>query len=382
MIYITLFFRGLNRTFRLNNLVKALPIYFAFYKGIFPLMSALILFSICLITQECLWAQEQQNGNVLPVSFTTKSDGQTIVNSANLPVDPVRKIADPVTVSPEISDVPDSPYKFSGHSLLQYFDGYEQNKTPIEMSQTWLTCQKDLSDDPNKIDWGFQTDAFFGTANGSSYGDNTFDGAWSRSGDKYGFSILNLYGTIGNEKCNLILGKFLTPLGYESFSLANFELCSYTHLTWHEGLTHTGGLLNYKFNDHWSTKLGVAMGDDVGFGNRYGDSQILFNLAWEPSDQLKLSYIGDWGHYHPEHDEKNTARLSLGLDYQNIFGMSAQGETDFYKQTVLVTTKLTDKLSFNTFADYSSLTECQTDRCLYEDFGIGSFLIYEQNKSL
>ncbi|MDO5581646.1 MAG: outer membrane beta-barrel protein [Planctomycetia bacterium] len=276
----------------------------------------------------------------------------------------------------------ETAYQFSGHSLMSYFDGYNAGSAPLEMDQTWLTFQKDLSADPQKVDWGFQSDFLFGTSDASSYGDSTFDGDWTRSGGGYGFSFLNLYGSVGNKKCNLILGKFLTPLGYEMYSRAGFELCSYNRLTFHEGLTHTGGLLQYQINDQWSAKFGIAMGDDVGFGNRYGDSQILCSVRWDPVEKISICYSGSWAHYHPEHDAAETARLAQAYDYTKIFGKTASGETDFYKQTVLVQIKLTDHLNFNTFTDYGSLEECRTNRQLYEDFGIGSYLIWQQNKQL
>ncbi len=260
--------------------------------------------------------------------------------------------------------------KFSGHVSASWWDGFTRNDNSTNLDQVWLTADRAIDTEKYGADWGFHVDAVFGISNGQCYGDETFDGKWGESEDGYCGSLFQAYAELGVEKLSVKLGKFGTPIGYESLNELENQFISYSYMYEHEPLTHCGALVTYAMNDKLSFFGGISAGADDGFENPNGDIGLMFGGSYQITDRLNIGYSGLWQSVH------GSERSLLGFDYYDVFMGADLGDSEEFIQTVAVSWDITEKLNYTFVTNYMGLNSQESNNTVYGNVGLGNYFTY------
>ena len=123
------------------------------------------------------------------------------------------------------------------------------------------------------------------------------------------FEIPQAYVTINLPVGNglqVMVGKFATILGYESFDAINNPFYSHSYLFSAVPFTHVGALASYQLNDQLGLKLGVTRGWDMATEDNNGCAiDVIGQVSYKFSKQVNFVFnysvgpenAGDTGHY-------------------------------------------------------------------------------------
>ena len=145
---------------------------------------------------------------------------------------------------------------------------------------------------------------------------------------------------VGNG-LQVMVGKFSTLLGYESYNAISNPFYSHSWLFSFVPFTQTGVLGSMKVNDMFSMKVGVTRGWDMATEDNNGAVDILGQFVVQPTKQLSFSLAYSIG---PENTDDNshmriaidpivrwqaTDALSLGFEWLYVFdgGWNANAST-------------------------------------------------------
>ncbi len=178
----------------------------------------------------------------------------------------------------------------------------------IRLHQQWMWFDYRHEFD-NGIRLGGRADFIYGyDANFlQSFGDpgpggNRWDNSWS-FGNNMGWALPQLYGEVGIGELSVILGHFISPIGFErAQSPQNFFYSRSFTRAIIEPFTHTGALATWRAGDNLEVLGGWTAGWDTGF-SQYSDqfnrgSNFLGGFNARLTDNVSLSYlttIGDFG---------------------------------------------------------------------------------------
>jgi hypothetical protein len=155
------------------------------------------------------------------------------------------------------------------------------------------------------------------------------------------FDIPQAYVTINLPVGNglqLMVGKFASILGYESFDAVNNPFYSHSYLFTQEPFTFTGVLASYQVNDQLGLKFGVTRGWDMCTEDDNGCAiDVIGQAAYKINNQMHLAFNytvgpenpGDSGHYrvtlNPILYWQATDALKLGVETLYVYdgGMNA-----------------------------------------------------------
>jgi hypothetical protein len=163
------------------------------------------------------------------------------------------------------------------------------DRNEFQFNQLYMVLEKTLKTDDCNWDIGGRVDLLYGTdyIYCESLGFETNpDGSpkWN-AGIDYGLAMPQAYVDVGYGKLDLKVGRFYTPIGYESMmAINNFFYSMNYALRYAEPTTHTGGLLTYKHSDELSLLVGGVNGQDEtdGVVDSFG---ALTGFAYTPKDQ-------------------------------------------------------------------------------------------------
>jgi len=219
------------------------------------------------------------------------------------------------------------------------------------LNQVVLRLIKDV--DTKKFDIGGQIEVMYGADSHvlHPYGGFGFDGQ-DKSDDtdpngnrpQYQFDIPQAYVTInlpvGDNGLQLMVGKFATLIGYESYEAINTPFYSHSWIFNAEPFTHVGVLANYQVNDQFGAKLGVTRGWDMATEDNNGSIDVIGQFSYAATKELNLAFnysVGpentdDSGHYrvalNPIIRWQATTELSFALEGLYVFdgGWNASAE--------------------------------------------------------
>lgn len=161
-------------------------------------------------------------------------------------------------------------YVFNGGSPGSGFNG-PYNATDFanqgQFNQSYLIAEYILPRD-GSAGVGGRVDALYGSDffNVQSLGfelDNHGDRRWNSS-QYYGVAVPQLYGQVGSDRLNAIVGRWYSLVGYEGVMAAgNFFYSKSYSYQFANPFTHWGALGTYKISDCWQIQGGVHMGWNV-----------------------------------------------------------------------------------------------------------------------
>jgi len=167
----------------------------------------------------------------------------------------------------------------------------------------------------------------------------------------------------------LRVGKFVTPLGYETIDPTTTPFYSRSYLFgFAKPFTHTGVLLNYRLDDHWEAWGGVVRGWDQSLKDTNGSVSFLGRLDWRPDPRWNVRLGVITGHEGTECDcgcpgnDANRTLVDLiithavtdrfGLGVEALYGRGAKSDennrsAEWYGVAAYASYKLTGSVRLN-----------------------------------
>jgi hypothetical protein len=158
------------------------------------------------------------------------------------------------------------------------------------------------------------------------------------------FDIPQAYVTINLPVGNglqLMVGKFATILGYESFDAINNPFYSHSYIFSAEPFTHVGVLGSYQLNDQLGLKLGISRGWDMAMEDNNGCAiDVLGQVSYKFSKQVNFVFnytvgpenAGDSSHYRVALDPivywQATEALKFGFEGLYIYDGGMNGNIE------------------------------------------------------
>lgn len=227
------------------------------------------------------------------------------------------------------------------------------------LHQGWLYAEK--SADPTASRWGFRVDVLYGidADDAQVFGGpaGTWDYLNGLDHGAYGWAIPQAYGEIAVGQWNVILGHFLTPVGYETVTAPDNFFYSHSMSMYNsQPRTQTGVLVTRPFNGRHMFVGGWTQGWDIGFKQQTNDDSWLAGTIWQLSECVAFSHFWSTGTFCARGTDGNahtflldsalTNRLNWVLQ-SDLFRMDSTGEDNFGLTQYLFYT-VSDWLRFGT----------------------------------
>jgi len=226
--------------------------------------------------------------------------------------------------------------------------------TDIVLNQAWIFGEKSINKYSCGWDWGWRVDFGYGSdmPGWQTYNDigdlvpsnhhntQSFDYGWLTGGGgtsvMYGAAMPQLYATLKYNRLSAKIGRFLSPMGYESIMAPADRNYFYSHsysFNYFSPHTMTGVMGEFAANRQLSLLLGWTNGWNCGpsFNSR-GGSMVNGGFQYRPNKCFELSYMFSAGDVFNQNDNvfgglkphgyfhsiladwKVTHRLRLGLE--------------------------------------------------------------------
>jgi len=230
-------------------------------------------------------------------------------------------------------------------------------QSDLQLNQAWIFAERKLQtrrgfDIGGRADVVFGTDARYTQSAGLEYRPNSHPTKGWGEGDYY-VSFAQLYGEVGSKNISVKVGKFLTPLGYESTMSPERFFYSLGYAFSQLPATHTGGIATWTPSDRLSVIGGWANGADLTFYNEK-DNAGIFGFQFAATKKISLAY-----------------NVILGQD-------KAGGKRDYLIQSAIVQFKPSDRWGY-TFE--WTLNNSKKDSNEFNGgYGINQELIYHLNQ--
>ena len=212
----------------------------------------------------------------------------------------------------------DSPE--SGLNFGRVFD-FKSNQ--LMFNQLDLTVERTL--DPTKWDVGGRMEWIYGEDAGTIHSNGLFD--WYElqraKGDSHNsptdqWDLNQLYADFGvplSEGLRIRVGKYVTPMGYETINPTTNPFYSHSYLFGFAiPFTQTGVIATYQYNDNWTFEGGVFRGWEQSWEDNNDAVSFDGRVAFTSTDK-KLSLIGQFVTGPEEPDDSR--------DYRTVFDMVA-----------------------------------------------------------
>jgi len=175
-----------------------------------------------------------------------------------------------------------------------------KRRTDFVMNQLYLSAEKEMNT-RRGFDWGARADLVYGAHAGSMQtGDGSFDDGWGLNKHRYAMSAYKLYGTLGYKDLSVKVGKFGTPIGWESSASKNNFFYSHSYCYWIEPATHMGILTDYHLTKDLTVSAGWVTGMDSSFANPNNNRGVLAGLEYALADNATMYY---WFSSGKQHDD-------------------------------------------------------------------------------
>ncbi|GHT47456.1 hypothetical protein FACS189454_09850 [Planctomycetales bacterium] len=248
-----------------------------------------------------------------------------------------------------------------GHSFTQRND--------VNLNQLYLYAEKTLNT-KRGFDFGWRAEALYGSDAWivSDFNDGNFDAKSQTSRDSgfgygYGFSVPQLYASVGYKDLTVKLGKFYTLVGWEAVAADQEFFYSHTFGYWAEPSTHTGAVADYKVNDRLSVSAGWTTGLSNSIENKYNDTGFLTGFTFALTDKSNIYYYTTFGKTKNPGNERD---FGLDVDRQ-----------DYFIQSLVFEWLPTDRWQFVTQWDLNNYTNVGVARQHSSTYSINQRVIYK-----
>lgn len=278
-----------------------------------------------------------------------------VAESAPAPVAESAPAPAQAEAAPVYYETAQNPITIGGFIYSTWYDGfYPMNgDNNLAVNQTVLFMKKDLNTAGYGTDWGFNVTGLYGTEHGQ-FADDGFDGKWGTSGDGYGASLYECYGALGWGNTSLKIGKFATPLGYESAVGPVRDLNSTSYIHGHHPAVFAGGLLTWNATDRLALNGGFTKGTNNSF-DKDGDYGFLFGAEFKWNPCMTISYEGMINHV--ENDN-----VANGTEYMH---------------SVLLTWDLSCRTQYVFETSYGSVYDVDAQERTSDFIGFANYLKYK-----
>ncbi|MDO4550404.1 MAG: outer membrane beta-barrel protein [Planctomycetia bacterium] len=272
--------------------------------------------------------------------------------------------------------------------------------TGWQIQQAWLYAERELEKNRCGFDWGFRVDAMFGTDAPTVQCWDTFDANWN-TGSEYGFALPQAYFELGFNRLSVKIGKFMTPLGYESITAPDMMFYSHSYLYQHEPSTHCGALFTFDVNSCLSVYAGITTGADTSWDNKYEDVGILLGFESQLTEKLAMGYGFMWNEVHSSTEADADMRRydSPGMwdggsfsqihAYYNNYGIPENMTGNEILHSLYFTWNITQRLTYGLQLNYGNVTgmlfeinSTLSDETVYEQFGVCNYFDYQLQDNL
>jgi hypothetical protein len=197
---------------------------------------------------------------------------------------------------------------------------YADRDSELQMNQLYLYLERPVNRQGSKWDLGGRVDFMFGTDAYKTQAFNHFDDDLISSRDLRFYDIafpqayLELFAPIGNG-LSIKAGHFYTIIGKEGVTApGNFFYSRNYSFTWAGPFTHTGVLLNYPVDNHFSIDAGAVMGWD-NVDRQAGAWNFMGGVKWKNTDNSTSASLhvitGDYS----ERISANRTRYTLLINH-------------------------------------------------------------------
>ncbi len=293
-----------------------------------------------------------------PTPMSERADAQTVKQVAQETTEAATQEAAPQAAvdEPELAfEEEESQYKFGGFIYATWYDGfYPMNgDNNLAVNQTCLFLGRELDTSKYGFDWGYYAEFIYGTEHGQCF-DDGFDGKWGTSGDGYGASLNQIYASLGWDNLTMKIGKFGTPIGYESPVGIERDLNSTSYMYNLEPAHHCGILAEWEASERFTLTAGVTTGDSNSFEikDNYG---FLFGASYQWTDRLSVSY-------------QAMLNRVVNDDYP---------KANQYEHSIIVSWDINCKLNYSFVTNYGSWYDVDAEEVADDYFGIGNYLTYQ-----
>ena len=233
-----------------------------------------------------------------------------------------------------------------------------------QLNQAWMYGEKVLDTSDQDWDWGFRTDAFWGTNARWSIAQGLED-TMNSSRQFYGIAIPNAYASFGYQDTSLKVGHFVSPVGYFTIDTTQnfFNTIPYTY-QYGEPFTHTGAWLNHKVNDNMHLGGGLTRGWDNFDGGRG-------SVVGSPGVQPGSPNLGAFGMAHLVGESGSS--LTWFGHWSNELNQSSTF-TSRYIQSLVFQWKLSDNITYVAQSDYGNQDQALRTGQSAQWFGSNNYL--------
>lgn len=178
---------------------------------------------------------------------------------------------------------------------------FNDREDKLNLHQTWLYVDR-AADPCAGRNFGFRVDGLYGIdgqelqaiGNSPTGAPTGWDNSWDHG--SYGFALPQAYLEYDNSETSLRLGRFLSPIGFESVpSVENFFYSRTWARTYSEPFSHTGVLLQRSTRPGLTTFAGATLGWNSAFENTDNGFNLLTGLNYVASDRVTLGLAGSMG---------------------------------------------------------------------------------------
>ena len=197
---------------------------------------------------------------------------------------------------------------------------YADRDSELQMNQLYLYLERPVNRQGTKWDLGGRADFMFGTDAYKTQSFNHFDRSLISSNDLRFYDIafpqayLELFAPIGNG-LSIKAGHFYTIIGKEGVTApGNFFYSRNYSFTWAGPFTHTGVLLNYPVDNHFSIDAGAVMGWD-NVDREAGAWNFMGGVKWKNTDNSTSASLHVITGDYDENVSANRTRYTLLINH-------------------------------------------------------------------
>ena len=170
-------------------------------------------------------------------------------------------------------------------------------------------------------------------------------------------SAYQLYGTLGYKDLSVMIGKFITPVGWESPAAKENFFYSHSYCYWLEPATHTGVIADYNLTDRLQVGAGWVTGMDSSYTNPNGNNAVLTGFTYSLTDHATVYY---------------------GINAGKQYDMDARKRFDYFVQSICLEWKPTKRFTY--VFQYNLRNDNAVDESVqYSSFGINNHFLYKLN---
>ncbi len=246
-----------------------------------------------------------------------------------------------------------------------FSSNFNDNPDGVRLHQAYIYSEK-IADGSKGLGLGYRVDYVYGIdgPDTQSFGqDSGFDSRWDNGGF-YGSAMPQLYAEVAYGDTSVKIGHFYTTIGYEVVPATGNFFYSHSYTMYNsEPFTHTGVLATTKMSDSLTVYNGYVLGWDSGFEDN-GDA-YLGGMTYAMSEDITV-----------------TGGIVAGRFNEATNAGAINANERGHMTSVIVTAKLTDKLTYVLWNDHLKETKDPAGAIVRDTLDVTQYLIYQVDDKL